>query len=261
MKEQLEKICKVEEYDGVFLPIDQSWKNIAINVSGGADSALLAYLICSRLTGTNVHIINNVRMWKTRPWQKYDNIKVFNWLKEHFPKHNFTRHENLIAPEIEYGNIGASIALPSGEKKSGDQISSVSFSEYVCHYNNVEAWFAGVTANPSEESITLKLPERNLVFSGTKEDINKIIFKRNNVLVCHPFLFTSKDWVIKNYIRLELLDLFALTRSCEGDRDSYPGVFQDLDYRTYVPFSDVPECGKCFWCQERNWAKKQNNLK
>jgi hypothetical protein len=101
---------------------------------------------------------------------------------------------------------------------------------------------------------------RNLKFSNTPADIDKLIFKRNNFLVCHPFLFTSKDWVVKNYIELELLELFSLTRSCEGDRDTCPEVFKDLDYKTYTPFSKVPECGKCFWCQERNWAKSQNNL-
>ena len=50
------------------------------------------------------------------------------------------------------------------------------------------------------------------------------------------------------------MDLFDLTRSCEGDADIYPEVFGDLDYKTYVPGSPVPTCGKCFWCKEREWG-------
>ena len=65
---------------------NSSWKNICISVSGGADSALLAYLVCSEITqNTTVHILSHVRMWKTRPWQRYDSINVYNWLVDRFP--------------------------------------------------------------------------------------------------------------------------------------------------------------------------------
>ena len=33
--------------DGVKIPFDQEWSNVAISVSGGADSALLSHLVCS----------------------------------------------------------------------------------------------------------------------------------------------------------------------------------------------------------------------
>ena len=61
------------------------WKNIGISLSGGADSALLAYLVCSQIKDTKVHILSHVRMWKTRPWQRYDSIRVFEWLQKRFP--------------------------------------------------------------------------------------------------------------------------------------------------------------------------------
>lgn len=260
MKEQLEKLCSVEEHDGIFIPIDQNWKNVAINVSGGADSAMLAYLVCSKLKKTNIHIISNIRMWKTRPWQRQNSIDVFNWLKNKFPNHTFNRYENLIAPELEYGSSGFILTLPSGIKKSGDQVSTVSFVEYVCHYNNVDAWFSGVTNNPKEESITRKPIERNLTYTGSAEDIEKLLFRKDKILVCHPFIFTTKDWVLKQYVDLQLSNLLGITRSCEGDLETAPEVFNDLDYKTYVPGMPVPECGKCFWCQERNWAKYKNNL-
>lgn len=60
------------DIDGVKIPFNKTWNSVAISVSGGADSALLAHLICS-LAPENftVHIISHIRMWKTRPWQSW----------------------------------------------------------------------------------------------------------------------------------------------------------------------------------------------
>ena len=59
--------------------------------------------------------------------------------------------------------------------------------------------------------------------------------------------------IIAQYVSHNILDLLNITRSCEGD-------FADIDYTTYTPNQIVPECGECFWCQERNWAKEKNNV-
>ena len=74
---------------------------------------------------------------------------------------------------------------------------------------------------------------------------------------CHPFTYVQKDWIVAQFKKLGIMDLFNLTRSCEGDRDTYPEIFGDLDYKTYVPGSPVPVCGKCFWCKERQWGENQ----
>jgi len=65
--------------EAVNIPFDSSWKNVAISLSGGADSALLAYLICelAKDQDVTVHIITHVRMWKTRPWQQHDAGSVY----------------------------------------------------------------------------------------------------------------------------------------------------------------------------------------
>jgi len=252
MKEQLEKLCTVVEFDGVYLPIDPSWKNIAISLSGGADSALLAYLICSNLKNVNVHIISNIRMWRSRPWQRTISFEIFDWLKNRFPEHNFYRHENLISPELEHGSVGTTIKDRFGNMKSGDQIMSRSFAEYIGHYNNVEIWFAGITRNPKSDSITMRPTDRNVDYSD-KTDISLMLLKFGPALVSHPFVFVSKDWVVKQYKDLNILDLFNATRSCEGE-------FEGLDYLTYTPGQHVPICGECFWCQERAWAKQANGL-
>ena len=74
------------------------------------------------------------------------------------------------------------------------------------------------------------------------------------MLVCHPFRNLDKSEIIKLYKQNNIWDLFELTRSCEGDKNSYPGIFKELDYNNYIYGQDVPICGECFWCKERQWG-------
>ena len=226
------------------------WKNIGISVSGGADSALLSYLLCSQITTTRVHIISHIRMWKTRPWQRYDSINVYNWLTKRFPYVEFVKHENFIPPDLEYGDKGANIIDEYGNTRSGDQIIVRSHAEWVAITENLDAWYSAKTKNPSDTAITKGMPDRNIV----NEDPSDLVKDFEGVKVCHPLLYTEKDWVVNQYIKNDIMDLFNITRSCEGD-------FENLDYKNYAPGQLVPECGECFWCQERNWAKEKNNVK
>jgi 7-cyano-7-deazaguanine synthase in queuosine biosynthesis len=72
-----------------------------------------------------------------------------------------------------------------------------------------------------------------------------------NVEVVHPFRFIDKSEVVKKYRELDLMDLFEITRSCEGE-------FEGIDYITYKHGQSVPTCGTCFWCKEREWAIEQS---
>lgn len=225
------------------------WKHIGISLSGGADSAMLAYLVCSQVKDTQVHILSHVRMWKTRPWQRYDSINVYNWLVKRFSHITFHRHENFIPPDLEYGDNGAHIEDEYGNFRSGDQIIVRAHAEWIAHTHKLEAWYAGKTKNPSDPTITKGMPDRNIVV----EDPNELVKEHKGVTVCHPFLYTEKDVIIAQYVENNILELLNITRSCEGD-------FANLDYTNYIPEQDVPECGECFWCQERNWAKEKNNV-
>lgn len=260
-KYYLDKLTLVEFNDVIF-PLNLDWKKIAFSISGGADSAILAYIICSHIQNlseltTEVHFISNIRMWETRPWQRYISINVFDFFKENFPNINFVRHENFIAPEIETGNIGKIIPHPyiPGEFRGGDQLSTISFTKYICTREKINAWFSGVTKNPPKKFYG-SVEERD----DPKEDIQEVILEHNNIYVCHPFRYKDKSWIISQYKNFELHNLLDLTRSCEGDKNSAPEVFKDLDFYSYTPNMKVPECGKCFWCKERNWAKQQNGL-
>ena len=236
--------------DGVNVPFNTHWNSVALSVSGGADSALLAYLVCDMAKDHNitVHIINHVRCWKTKPWQKYDGDRVYNWLFQRFYHTTFKRHTNFIAPELEYANLGPTLVDEYGKSVSGDNIEQRAFAEFVCYTENCDAYYNAVTRNPSSVDF-VGMAERDIEPSEHNRHLE--IMQHMGKLVSHPFRFVEKDWVVRQYKRLGIEDLFEITRSCEGQ-------FQDLNYLTYTPGQHVPTCGECFWCKEREWAIEQS---
>jgi hypothetical protein len=223
------------------LYLKHNWERIGISISGGADSALLAYLICSN-TNADIHFTNQIRLWKTRPWQEHVADNVIDWFKSHF-KNNFYLHRNLIPSELEWSDKGPTIVDEYGKLKSGNQIILRSHNEYIAHKYKLNALYGGINKNP-DIKIEGSLADR---------DNGHILphFIHNGIDICHPFVYTKKDWIIKQYYEHDIEDLLNLTRSCEGE-------FKDIDYTTYTSEHYVPVCGKCFWCKEREWAIEQN---
>jgi hypothetical protein len=236
----------------VNIPFDNEWKNVAVSVSGGADSALLAYMICEiakkQKHDVTIHIINHVRMWKTRPWQQYDADRVYNWLLQRFYHTTFKRHINFIAPDIEYGNIGPNLTDEYGKKVSGDNIQQRAYAEFICHKYNVDAYYNAVTRNPRLAQFN-GMQERDIERNEDNKHLEYMIHLDR--VASHPFRFVDKSWVLNKYKELGIIELFDLTRSCEGE-------FEDIDYTNYKSGQYVPICGECFWCKEREWAIEQN---
>lgn len=232
--------------DGVDIPFDIKWTSIAISLSGGADSALLAYMLANIAEAEDreiiIHTISHTRMWKTRPWQEWDSLKVFEWMQDRFPNIAWIRHTNFIAPDVEYGNMGPIITDEYGKKVSGDNAQIRAYSEYICHQYGVDSYYNGVTKNPDH---IIGMAERKI--EPTPDNQHLRMMKHMNGYAIHPFRFTTKDWVVKQYVNFGIMDLFNITRSCEGE-------FSTINYLTYAPNDPVPTCGECFWCKEREWA-------
>jgi len=222
--------------------LQNNWKKIGISLSGGADSALLAFLICKQ-TDADIHFLNQVRMWKTRPWQIHVADQVINWFGETF-NNNFFVHRNFIPPELEEPNT-TYITDEYGKLKPGNRIILRAHAEFISHREKLNALYAAVTRNPDLD-FPGALPERD-------NGVLPLHFIHNDVNICHPFAYTRKDWVISQYYANKITDLLNITRSCEGE-------FENLDYTNYIPKQYVPTCGKCFWCKEREWAIEKNTL-
>jgi len=244
--------------NGVYIPFDIKWKNIGVSVSGGADSAMLAYVLCKLITendaNTTVHIISHIRMWERRPWQRKNSLDVYDWLVGHFTNITFKRHENFISPDLEWGSQGATLIDEYGNINSGDIIEIQSFAKYIAHRENLDIYYNAVSHNPSTLEIDNRFLRRDIVFDDSEKTRNLIIRKHGDRYSCHPFRFEEKKWIISCYKLFDALDLLDVTRSCEGDNIDYPDVFKGLDYKSYKDDMRVPTCGKCFWCRERDWA-------
>lgn len=231
------------------IPFSSNFKKIAISVSGGADSALLSYLLCNHITNSKlqnieIHIINHTRCWKTKPWQKYDALKVFDYLQKTFGELTFFKHTNFIAPDLEYAVSGPTLVDEYKKLVSGDNIQIRAFSEYICYHNDIDAYYNAVTSNP--KNVDFKgIPSRDIEPSDNNKHLRLMLHMQKYAI--HPFRFLDKKHIYKQYVELGLYDLWNITRSCEG-------TFTDIDYTNYIPYQTVPVCHTCFWCKEREWS-------
>ena len=220
------------------LYLNPDWKRIGISLSGGADSALLAYLICKTVSPTTeIHFNTQIRLWKTRPWAEHVADNVVAWFKDNFD-HKFYVHKNLVPPELEEPTEYL-IKDEYGKMKPGNRIILRSHNEYIAHKYNLDALYAGVNMNPDVD-FPGKVAERDHGHIAPH-------FVHNGVDICHPFVYTKKNWIIRQYYKNNIESLLNITRSCEGE-------FEGLDYTTYNPGMFVPLCGDCFWCKERQWG-------
>jgi hypothetical protein len=188
------------------LYLDPTWKKIGISLSGGADSALLAYLILKE-TNADIYFTTQVRMWKTRPWQRYVAKDVVSWFQERF-KNRIEQIEGFIPPEMEEPNT-TYITDEYGKTKPGNRIILRAHNEWVVHTHNLDAWFAAVNKNP-DIAIVGALEERN-------DGVLPLQMKHMGIDICHPFVYTTKDWIIKQYYENNIEDLLDITHGSALD--------------------------------------------
>ena len=238
------------------IPFDEKWQRIGINLSGGADSALLTYLLCTIIQRNNldtkVDVITYQRCWETRPWQGYISLQVFDKLKDMFPYIIENRYTTYIPPEIEHGVIGASI-----NGKSGDQIIVGSYNKFAAWEYNLDAVYNATSKNPDdlrEDRMTNRDKDAK---DGIITDLWFYSGKVKSTFV-HPFRFVKKDWIVAQYHIHNILDLYNTTRSCEGDINHMESIKEACGhFRDYNAGMYIPECKQCWWCEERDWADKQ----
>jgi hypothetical protein len=232
----------LHEVDGVIIPFSNQWRKISVNVSGGADSAclvmLLAHLIKDNNYDCEIHVISFVRGWVTKPWQGYISNCVFSKLTEMFPTIVTKRHEYFMSMELEYGATYSNACAVAGQD----------FSIYTTFHEKLDAIFNATSLNPPFH-IDGQINSRSI--SEDQHDIDELIYldayKNFNFFKCCPFVYTRKDWILRQYYTNNALDLLNTTRSCEG-------TFDNLDFTNYTPGQYVPICNNCFWCKERKWA-------
>jgi|DEB0MinimDraft_6_1074348.scaffolds.fasta_scaffold22215_2 hypothetical protein len=254
------------DIDGFLYPFDPTWKRVGVNLSGGADSALGTSILCELIEkhnlDTEVFVITNVRVWNNRPWAAPISVEVYDKIRSMFPSVNMQRIQNFIPPEIEDGSIGLIEQLNT----TGDRIATQSFNRFVTYTHKLEAIYNFITNNPTDDEFRHKSKPWDRTWNEEKLANTSVCpqFVPSRVPLLHPWKLVTKDFIIGEYIKRGWQDLLDTTRSCEGDKLIFPDSSFE-DYETYIHgVSKLPLCSDvvddpkkgCYWCAEREWAKK-----
>ena len=230
--------------------------NVIIRLSGGADSAILLYMICDTYekAETQLNLWPITVIHGVRNWQSYHAQQVLDYMMEKFPDVNWKTHE-----VIKCMNPGGKPNNKNANNYVDDQESLID--KVVAEYAGSAAVFNGVTANPPEE-IGEKYWGSSKVFGKKVWDVRekhrdwKFIADRKPIeddsarklVHVNPFIQHHKGHVAELYKKYDLIDdLLPITRSCEG-----------WDYMTA---NYQKTCGECWWCMERDWAFNVYNKK
>lgn len=252
----LPKDILLTEFSRLAIPFDETWKRIGVNLSGGADSALLTYFLCKIISDNNlktkIYIITYQRCWETRPWQGHVSRQVYKWFQQRYPDIIAERITTYIPPELEHGAIG-----PIINGRSGDQIIVGSFNKFAAWEHNLDAVFNATSQNFDKTREDRMANRDRTAENGILADLWMQVNSVDSVFV-HPFKFVKKDWIVAQYHLHKILDLYNITRSCEGDINHH-AVIKDAipHFKKYVPGMTVPECHQCWWCEERAWAESR----
>lgn len=248
--------------NGVSFLWNKKWNSVGINVSGGADSACLTYIIAEHIVKNNldckIYIINFIRCWKTRPWQYDVATRVYNKLKSMFPNVIQERLQTFVPPEIEFTKIGKSIVLENGKKISGEQIVIESFNSYCAYHHNLSVILDATSANPPNAGeYRMKVRDLNL----DKITLDEMFHLKENAFYSYrPFLYIRKDFMYNVYKTSNIIDLYNTTMSCEGDLTEHITITdQCATLNDYKSTQTILPCGECWWCWERKWAEDTVN--
>lgn len=209
-------------------------KKVLVKVSGGADSAILVYMLAlyRRDYNPELDFIFASSVNVELPYQQEFAEKVLNWIDSKVPMGNYEHHCN--------------------ENRGGDYYTvdqDALTHPIIKKYSRLElVHWAGITCNPPEEEMKAhgfyepdgycdRVVERD---KGHPEnypigeiEIEPGVFKFNR-----PFMQHDKRGVAELYSHFNVLEeLFPLTRSCE---------------EVTTDFSS--HCGECWFCKEREWG-------
>lgn len=200
----------------VVIEIPEHYSKIGIKISGGADSALLAYILALyKKYERNIDLIP---------------ITVINAIKPH--QHIFAQRvvkfiEDKLDVKFEPHQIKPELVDPQryGEEQSV-------FVRSLRKQEIIETHFTGITENPDVELKT--------DYTGDSTRNKDLGSKPTRDLYSfHPFANINKKAIAELYEGYGLMDtLFPITRSCENSK---------------IHFTE-PHCGKCWWCLERRWG-------
>lgn len=242
------------DVNGLPIHFSDSFNKIGIAMSGGADSTMLAYILCKHIYENNikckVYPFHMLRFVEHKPWNEYIAQDVWKYIDKKFP--------NILVP-LEYGFIASDLeTLPLAQvnpknfdkidfdKAFTDVLVTQRFSDYFIKKHKLKFLYSGTTRNPPE--LVHKGTPKFRTLSEEELVLDKVILPT----LINPFALITKDWIMAQYENFQIPDLLSLTRSCEADTIK-------LDIESWEPPREYPRvCGDCFFCKEREWGIKNS---
>ena len=204
------------------LPLLETVNNVGIRLSGGADSAILAYMLAVYKRDYRPHLV-------LHPITCINDQKPY---QEIFAKKVLLKITELTGVEFDEHFV----ENVKGERYREDQ---GVFQEHLYKEKKIDIHFMGETMNPPIGT------EKEWVFDGGGRD-----HSRDNtgetfipVVMYRPIRNLDKRGVKELYDYFGVLDtLYPVTRSCEIR----------LDNKLFTGFDN--HCGHCWFCLERFWG-------
>lgn len=216
--------------DNIVIDIPGHFNKIGLKISGGADSAIVAFMLCKYITESekDCTIIPITVNYAGKAFQTQFAAKVLTYLKNNF-KVKIGKHYTDINYEFDtYSQVQDSLVQRLYKEKAID-----------CH-------FSGITANPPKE-VQEQFDTRGPMDSRDRERDKKPQIRGNTFF---PLINIDKQGVKELYEKFGVLDtLFPLTRSCESFTDDFSkhcGEYRDWK-------------DHCWFCKERYWGFDRYN--
>ena len=268
--------------NGVPIIFDKQDKDIAITLSGGADSTMLLYLLCTiirtQALKTRIHCMTLLRFTEDRMYLEDVVTGVINYIKEKFPDIEIIQHWGFIPTALEMTPLSA---LEVGLRKTNayaefepvmkrganaDVFAVHAYSMYIRKKHNICWQYDGTTTNPEHTADGKFTPvfrnprtldENDMRGAYTLSEWYNQADRQHTTLVNSPFEFIQKNWVMAQYKNFGLEELLELTRSCEGSTTALNAIHGEGNWTTRG--SDYV-CGYCFFCDERQWGIDASNI-
>lgn len=191
-------------------------KKIGISLSGGADSALLAYIALKQYN-QRIHFFTFAS--KKRYYRTVNHsVAVIKKCIELVGSKDICHH-------IKYEDVY-------------DRTKFLNYLNDNINSELVDIMMTATTSVPASSELdkfNTQISDSNFLHRRNP-DIEKSIYSENKKFVS-PFINLTKKDIFNIYEKLNILDsLFPVTFSCESDDDV------------------IEHCGKCWWCEERYWA-------
>lgn len=215
-------------------PLGRNVNVLGIWMSGGADSSLLCYLLAKKIKEEKLSYKIQPLTVQKRPGI-FESIPVKNKIIE------LLDAEDIFRDHIVYN-------APDNGWETEKYLSTFADKNRENIKNNLfQVLFSGITTNPPADVQEkfhwgiLRDVENKRGSDVVKETVRYFVEseaeKEYEFLEIKPFFNIDKRKIAELYTEYDLLkSLFPLTRSCED--------------RTYLK----GHCGKCWWCEERQWA-------